>query len=237
MRSVRAQTVVSLRDLILRGDFAPGEQLPEVPLSQALGVSRTPVRAALGVLAEEGLIETSPSGGYVMRQFTEREVRDAIAVRGHLEGMAARLVAEHGVSRRLSADLKECLDRGARVVSSAALDYAAYTEMNDRFHALVVEAAGNAALTHCLKQISHMPFAAPSALVPGPADDLLGRDWLHIAHFQHHMIVQAMEAGQGARAQALAEEHVAIAQENLTLISGTAKSAFRFPSATQSAAE
>jgi GntR family transcriptional regulator of vanillate catabolism len=47
-----------------------------------------------------------------VRQYTAQEVTDAIAVRGHLEGMAARLVAEHGVSRQLQGDLQACLDAG-----------------------------------------------------------------------------------------------------------------------------
>ena len=101
---------MQMRDLILRGEFGPGQRLAEQQLAQRLGASRTPVRAALVTLEQECLVQTSESGGYQVRQFTPREVADAIAVRGHLEGMAARLVAEHGVSRQLQLDLQSCLD-------------------------------------------------------------------------------------------------------------------------------
>jgi GntR family transcriptional regulator of vanillate catabolism len=103
------QTVLlHLRELILRGEFEPGQRLAEQQLAEQLGASRTPVRAALGTLEQEGLVKTNETGGFVVRQFTPREVADAIAVRGHLEGMAARLVAEHGLNRQLALILEAC---------------------------------------------------------------------------------------------------------------------------------
>jgi GntR family transcriptional regulator, vanillate catabolism transcriptional regulator len=72
--------LVHLRDLILKGEFAPGERLAEVTLAERLQASRTPVRLALTTLEQEGLVEPSPAGGYVMRRITATEIADAIAV-------------------------------------------------------------------------------------------------------------------------------------------------------------
>jgi GntR family transcriptional regulator of vanillate catabolism len=72
MSSQQSRVLVQLRDLILKGGFAPGERLAEIPLAERLGVSRTPVRLALGSLEYEGLIEPSLGGGYQMRRFTPR---------------------------------------------------------------------------------------------------------------------------------------------------------------------
>ena len=94
MASQQARVLVQLRDLILKGEFAPGERLAEIPIAQKLGASRTPVRLAFSSLEQEGLVEPSPTGGYLIKRFTSQEIADAIAVRGHLEGMAARLIAE-----------------------------------------------------------------------------------------------------------------------------------------------
>ena len=80
--------------MLLRGDFQPGERLSELPLVARLGVSRTPIRLALDRLAHEGLLEASPTGGFVVRAFTIEDVWDAIETRGVLEGAAARLAAE-----------------------------------------------------------------------------------------------------------------------------------------------
>jgi DNA-binding GntR family transcriptional regulator len=82
-----------LRELILSGQLAPGERLSEPSVAERLGASRTPVRATLVRLAEEGLVEVIPSGGFAVKSFTEQEIHDAIDLRGTLEGHAARLAA------------------------------------------------------------------------------------------------------------------------------------------------
>lgn len=221
MASQQARVLVQLRDLILKGEFAPGERLAEIPIAQKLGASRTPIRLALSALEQEGLVESSPTGGYLIRRFTSREIADAIAVRGLLEGMAARLVAERGMNRQLLLRLQSCLKEGDQVVKKRGLDYddcAAYIEMNDRFHQLVIDGAGNAALARAIDLNNRLPFAAPSATLPmQQASSEEGSEWLRHTHRQHHSLVQAMENGEGTRAQALAEEHVQVARMNMNL--------------------
>ena len=218
--SLQETVLMQLRDLILRGEFVPGQRLAEQQLAERLGASRTPVRAALVTLEQEGLIETNETGGYVARPFTVQEVLDAIAVRGLLEGMAARLVAEHGVSRQLQGDLQACLDEGDRLLAANPLtleSYAAYADMNDRFHHLILQASGNRALQRAIALNNRQPFAPASAMLPMQGTVALDRDWMLYAHRQHHMLLAALKRGEGARAQALAEEHTQVAQENMRL--------------------
>lgn len=210
--------LMQLRDLILRGEFEPGVRLAEQQLAERLGASRTPVRAALATLQQEGLIAVNETGGYLVRAFTAAEVTDAIAVRGHLEGMAARLVAQHGVSRQLALELKACLDEGDAALAPKALkvqDYARYAAMNDRFHAAVLAASGNRALQRAVALNDKLPFAPASAMLPMQGKLQIDRDWMLYAHRQHHMLVDALTRGDGARAQALADEHTQVAQFNL----------------------
>lgn len=216
--SQQSRVLVQLRDAILKGEFAPGERLAEIPLSERLGASRTPVRLALTTLEQEGLIEPSPAGGYQMRRFTAREVADSIQLRGLLEGFAARLIAEQGLSRTLRRDLQVCLDAGDRAVNKPTMeldDYAAYVEMNARFHALLVEGSGNVALQRMMETLNRQPFAHASAMLPMQSSMEEGHQSMRLAQHQHHALVQAMERGQGSRAQALGEEHVQIARMNL----------------------
>jgi GntR family transcriptional regulator of vanillate catabolism len=218
--NLQETVLMQLRDLILRGEFEPGQRLAEQQLAERLGASRTPVRAALVTLEQEGLVEANETGKYLVRRFTPREVADAIAVRGHLEGMAARLVAEHGVSRQLQLDLQACLDEGDRLLAADPLtyeSYAAYAVMNDRFHALVLEASGNRALQRAVALNDKLPFAPASAMLPMQSTLQQDREWMQYAHRQHHMLFDAMKRGEGARAQALAMEHTEVAQMNMRL--------------------
>ena len=218
--NLQETVLMQLRDLILRGEFEPGQRLAEQQLAERLGASRTPVRAALVTLEQEGLVQANETGKFLVRQFTPREVADAIAVRGHLEGMAARLVAEHGVSRQLQLDLQGCLDEGDRLLAANSLNYesyAAYAAMNDRFHHLVLEGSGNRALQRAVALNDKLPFAPASAMLPMQSTLEQDREWMQYAHRQHHMLVDAMKRGEGARAQALAVEHTEVAQMNMRL--------------------
>lgn len=218
--SLQETVLMQLRDLILRGDFEPGRRLAEQQLAERLGASRTPVRAALVTLEQEGLVEANDTVGYVVRQFTAQEVADAIAVRGHLEGMAARLVAEHGVSRQLEGGLRACLAEGDAALAANPLtmeSYARYAEANDRFHALILEASGNRALQRAIALNDKLPFAPASGMLPMQSALDEDREWMHYAHRQHHMLFDALKRGEGARAQALAVEHTEVAQMNLRL--------------------
>ena len=218
--NLQETVLIQLRDLILRGEFEPGQHLAEQQLAERLGASRTPVRAALVALEQEGLVEANETGKFLVCQFTPREVADAIAVRGHLEGMAARLVAEHGVSRQLQLDLQACLDDGDIALAANPLTYESYADyaaMNDRFHALVLEACGNRALQRAVALNDKLPFAPASAMLPMQGTVTLDRDWMLYAHRQHHMLFAALKAGEGARAQALAIEHTEVAQMNMRM--------------------
>lgn len=217
VHSQQAKALVQLRDLIMKGEFAPGERLAEVSLASRLGVSRTPVRLALATLEREGLVAPSGSVGYVMRRFTLKEILDAIDVRGHLEGMAARLLAEQGAPRALLDSLRDCVRAGDALFAREGQepDYAAYSEMNDRLHDLIAAGCGNAALARAIEINNRLPFAPASATLPMQPSSQESRRWMLFAHLQHRNLVDAIERGQGARAQAIAEEHVQVAKLNM----------------------
>ncbi len=218
MDTQTARLVVELRDLIMKGTFAAGERLVEASLSERLQASRTPVRSALLMLEQEGLVQRVQGGGYMVRKYTAREISQAIAVHANLEGMAARLLAEQGVSRSLSDELQSCLDEGDRITSAAAMPLeaiAAYLEMNTRFHRLIVDGCGNDVLRQCLASIDRIPFASAGGMLPVQATQAHSDDLMRFAQRQHQMLVEALRSGQGARAAALAEEHRQIALQNL----------------------
>ncbi len=208
-----------LREMILRGELPPGKRLAEEALAARLGVSRTPIRQALPALAREGLLAAAGRRGYVVRAFSPQDVLDAIETRGVLEGLAARRVAERGATPELIGSLKACLSEGDAILARRRLEVAdesRYSEMNGRFHALIVEGAASRIVAEALARNDHVPFASATAVAfsRDPAQLL---PVLIYAHRQHHAIVQALENREGARAEALMREHAAPVKEVLNL--------------------
>ncbi len=214
---VRAQ--LRVRELVLEGEFAPGERLAELPLVDRLGVSRTPLRLALAALEHEGLLRSLSGGGYAVREFSPADIRDAIELRGVLEGTAARFAAERGASRR---DL-----RGLRVISEATAqlvhraDYESferYVDLNQSFHARMLKIAHSPLLERALEGILSLPFASPSAFVLAHAELPESREILVIAHRQHVGLIEAIESREGARAESLGREHARLSLTNLEIV-------------------
>jgi len=214
------RAVLGIRDLVLRGEFGAGKRLTEAELADRLGVSRTPIRAALQKLEEEGLLETVPPTGYVVRSFSETDLDDAIEVRGTIEALAARLGAERGVSRLVLDEMRDCLAGIDKVLTEQHVDVIhlnRYAEANERFHQLLLEASGSEMVKRSLKRVVSLPFASPNAFVLAQARIPDAFDLLKIAQAQHHDIVDAIEAHAGARVEALVKEHARIARKNLQL--------------------
>ncbi|HTU88263.1 MAG TPA: GntR family transcriptional regulator [Solirubrobacteraceae bacterium] len=210
------RAVLRLRELILRGEFAPGERMSELRLVQRLGVSRTPLRLALAALEHEGLLRELESRGYVVREFTESDIADAIELRGVLEGTAARLAAERGAAPAAVASLREICDTIAEAVSRA--DYESFEQfvaLNELFHAGIVQMAASPMLERALEGIIALPFASPSAFVMAQAVLPESREILTMAHRHHLGLVDAIERGQGTRAESLGREHALLARTNL----------------------
>jgi GntR family transcriptional regulator of vanillate catabolism len=214
------RAVVRIREMILRGELAPGQRVAEAPLAEQLGMSRTPVRQALPLLAQEGLLTEHETRGFVVRAFTTADILDAIDTRGVLEGLAARRVAEKGVTKAFLRELKDCLEDGDTILRKRRIeesDEAAWAEMNRRFHRLILREAGSAILTEALERNSRVPFAGPQALAFDKSNLEQMFEALHYAHRQHHSIVEALEHGQSGRAEALMREHANVVKQSLNL--------------------
>jgi GntR family transcriptional regulator of vanillate catabolism len=220
MNTQQTRALVRIREMILRGKLTPGQRLAEAPLAELLGMSRTPVRQALPVLAQEGLLAEHATRGYIVRGFSTADIFDALDIRGVLEGLAVRRIAEHGVSRLLVQALRETLADGDSIFNKGQLeesDEAGYAEMNGRFHELIVLESRSAIIEQTLGRNARIPFAAPQALAFDKTSLVYMFQRLLYAHRQHHYIVDALESGEGARAEALMREHINPVKESLNL--------------------
>jgi GntR family transcriptional regulator of vanillate catabolism len=215
-QAVKAQ--LRLREMILAGDLPGGARIAELTLVERLGVSRTPIRAALMRLEQEGLLQALPNGGYAVRTFSERDVADAIELRGTIEGLVARLAAERGVAAVVLAEARACLADIDAVLQQHALDdedFTRYVAFNQRFHNLLAEMAGSTVLARELERVVNLPFASPSGFVVVQANSPKARDMLIVAQDQHRQVLDAIERREGARAEGIMREHSRLAQRNL----------------------
>jgi GntR family transcriptional regulator of vanillate catabolism len=216
-----ARATVSIREMILRGRLRPGQRVAEAMLAEVLQMSRTPVRQALPVLAKEGLLVESGTRGYVVRTFTQSEILDAIDLRGVLEGLAARRIAERGASREFLRELRACLESGDRIFKKRHLvdtDEAAYGEMNGRFHALILEEADSSIISGALARNATIPFASAEAIAFDVTDLETMYEALQFAHRQHHAVYDALEAGQSTRLEFLMREHVNTVKKSINML-------------------
>lgn len=215
-QAVKAQ--LWLRELILAGELPSGERITELAIVERLGVSRTPIRAALMRLEQEGLLDALPSGGYAVRTFSEGDVCDAIEMRGTMEGLAARLAAERGVPVAVLQDARECLEQIDAVLGQPALDEEAFTRyvsLNEIFHNLLSDMAGSELVKRELERVVRLPFASPSAFVVMQANSPQARDMLVVAQDQHRQVLDAIQGREGSRAESIMREHARIARRNL----------------------
>jgi GntR family transcriptional regulator of vanillate catabolism len=218
-RTQITSALLQLRELIFSGAVVPGDRMSELPLVQRLGVSRTPLRLALSQLEHEGLLRELPGGGYVVRQFTQGDVRDAVELRGVLEGTAARFAAERGVPARELRSLRATNDTIQSLVHRADYEsFERYLHLNESFHARLLRLARSSVLERAIEGIVALPFAGPSAFVLAEAQLPASRDILIVAHRQHCALIEAMEGRQSARAESLAREHARLALTNLEIV-------------------
>ena len=220
LKSQNARALLALREMLLRGDFRPGERLSELPLAARLGVSRTPVRLALERLAIEGMLDPAAGGGFSVRTYALLEIWDAIELRSVLEGTAARLAAERLNHPRELDVLRTYKDQIAALpqqppkTSEFQFEFLVrYSDLNDKFHAALVDLARSTMLQWTLSRLQSVPFSTPSAtIIPEGLST-----YLDLALEQHEAIVEAIERHDVARAEAVAREHARLGRKNLEI--------------------
>jgi GntR family transcriptional regulator of vanillate catabolism len=225
------RALLGLRELIVEGHLQAGARISELWVVERLGVSRTPVRAALIRLQDEGLLEPIASGGFAVRSFTVTEIGDSIELRGTLEGLAARLAAERGVDPAHLQKLHQCVDEIDSILAGELTDdtFSAYVDANRRLHALLAAACDSGVIERQIDKAMTMPFASPSAFVMVQSIDASAREMLLIAQAQHRAVVEAIGNREGARAEALMREHARIAHRNLRAALENQKAMKRVP--------
>ncbi|MBD0843724.1 GntR family transcriptional regulator [Streptomyces sp. TRM68416] len=192
---LRDRVYEALLELITTRALRPGQHLVESELAGQLGVSRQPVREALQRLNTEGWVDLRPAQGAFVHEPTEEEADQLLTVRTLLAAEAARLAAANADAPGIKA-LEELCAEGERAVAADDMDGA--VAMNARFHAKVMELAGNAVLAGLAAQVDRRVrwYCTPAARQRGR------QSWT-----EHRELIAAISDRDERRATALMREH------------------------------
>ena len=194
-----------LKQRVVGGAYAPAAQLKEEPVAHELGISRTPVRAALKRLVQDGLASFDPGRGVRVAEWAEADIEETYELRSLLEGHAAALAAHRGgamLARRLET-LNDEMDRVIRQGGSALPER--LQDINARFHRAVLDAAGSPRLRVMLASVIDMPIVIRSHFISTRQDKLQS--------LQHHRdLAAAIRAGAAELARQVMQLHLRVAQ-------------------------
>lgn len=190
-----------LRAAILRGEFEAGEALFEVRLAERLGMSRTPVREALQVLARDGFIESTPSRGYSVPRWSIDDVRELFELRETLEGAATRY-ATLRVTAAGIAELEQICEKYEQ-----AAEFEAWTLIGTEFHNRIFAFGGNRRIRTLLDSLNAQIMLTRRSVLAGVA----GRHEDSVR--EHRAILDAIRRRDADAAERLAREHVRLSHE------------------------
>jgi DNA-binding GntR family transcriptional regulator len=150
-RSLHHEVVEQLRELILAGELEPCSRVNEIALCDRFGISRTPLREAIKLLAAEGLLELLPNRGARVTSLSEVEIEEILQVVAALEAVGAELACQRITEPELAAIERATVDM---VEAWKAKDYARYFTRNREIHDAIMHAARNSALQAVYRSLS-----------------------------------------------------------------------------------
>jgi DNA-binding GntR family transcriptional regulator len=196
--SLHDEVVGRVRDMIVDGRLAAGTRIHEGRLCEQLGVSRTPLREALKVLATEGLVDLLPNRGAVVRALTPKDMRDMLRVIGRLEQLAGELAC----AEASNAEIAEVEAMHRRMLEHfAAREMLDYFKLNQAIHAAIVRMAHNETL-----QAMHDSLQKRIKRIRFLPHDLGHESEQPVA--EHERMMEALRARDGTRLGRLLDQHL-----------------------------
>ena len=209
MANKNSEVTTIPRDMILSGQLAHGERIKESSRAKSLGVSRTSIRLALAVLEKDNLVEGIPNKGFSVRVFTEAYKKEILSIRATLEGTAARLSAEIGVSTDRRAILMNCIRRKERELSSEFVSKNIkdqILEFDKVFHKTILICARSQLIEDIIDQKLSIPGRSKLLSTELSAEQSVNEFKFSIR--DHKVILDAILSGAGSRAEFAIREHI-----------------------------
>ncbi|MCP1336763.1 GntR family transcriptional regulator [Futiania mangrovi] len=198
-----ARAYAEIKAGILRNRWPDGAHLREQELAETLGVSRTPVRDALRRLASEGLVEIETHVGCRVRGWKPADIDEIFGLRTELEGYAARRAATRLDPHALG-ELEDLCKRMEDILRTDVNDPATrdrIAPLNERFHAIILEAAQNSRLAGLVRQVVSIPLVLRTFARYEPAE-------ITRSMAQHRELLEAFRAREPGWAEAVMRAHI-----------------------------
>ena len=190
----------TIREMIISGELAPGDQLGEEALAERCGVSRTPVREALRRLEADMLVRRSESQRSFVSDWSLDDIEDVFELRAMLEAHAARRAAER-IDERTLGEMRECNAAIGRAISLAPPDIEVFLERNRAFHAIILRLAASPRLSSLIGTLIEQPVVWRTA-------HQYGREELRRSHGEHDELLAAFARRDGAWAESIMAGHI-----------------------------
>jgi DNA-binding GntR family transcriptional regulator len=194
-----------LKKEIIKGSLKPGSKVLEGRIADQIGISRTPVREAIRELAAEGFVTLSPNQGVVVRSVSAENIREVLQVHSVLEGLATRLSCEVINEEELK-ELENYVNKMEKLTNKK--DPLAYSEVDLKFHELIVDNCGNKRLIQMRKNISDQAqrYRVSSLRIQGRLKKSLK---------EHQKILEAFKTKNPKKADSMSQEHIQNALKNI----------------------
>jgi DNA-binding GntR family transcriptional regulator len=186
---------------IREGHYRPGDPLREEEVAMRIGVSRTPVREALGRLQEKGLLEAAPGRGVAVAVLSMQQIFELYAMRQEMEGLVARFAAQHATQAEI-ANLERLNEQFLKAEGNPKLA----AQINRQFHARLYDAARNRYLRQAVEDLQET-----IALLPETTFVQEGRTG--IAYREHQVLIEAIRERDTQKAEAAGIDHIRMALE------------------------
>jgi DNA-binding GntR family transcriptional regulator len=198
--SLHGEILVRLRDYLVEGNIPDGNRIPERQLCEMLGISRTPLREALKVLASEGLVDLLPNRGARVRHLSERDLAELFDIMGGLEGLAGRLACENITDQEIAE-----IERLHYEMYGFYLhrDMHGYFNVNQLIHQKIVDASRNVTLRD-----TYANFAGRIRRIRYSANFARKRERWGEAMREHEIILEALRRRAGAELSDILFRHL-----------------------------
>jgi len=187
-----------LRDMIIRGELQPGQRIPELELCQQLGISRTPLREAIRVLATEGLVSLVPQRGALVAKPTPEEIQGLLYTLGAMEAVCAPLMCERVTEEEIQAIERHHVQMLEYRAKGLASEY--YRE-NRAIHQAIVSGAGNEFMSQLYRSLEIRVLRVRYFL------ELPQESWARALQ-EHEEILRLIKARKGPELAALMLSHM-----------------------------